>query len=337
MKVKKINFLTKPFNFLSYWRSLPPYELISYIMMYASVPMLAYGINEYNFEILKIIILTVLTLYSGFFAALIWNDITDADIDELAHPDRPIPSGRISKKKFFAIALIFSAMVFIFSTLISIICFFVVGFAALFVTFHDKYLKKKVRIPAYSEIFTPIQWIVVAIFGFMAIWTALPQNYEIIIDIHLLGLISTNNSSVLQMLILVLFTYFADNAHDLPEGIYDFEGDKKEGVRTYATSFGIKNASRVSFAMFLTSGFFAFLLFYKTVLSFIFLVLFILIWINILRYSYKLLKADNGDIKNVAKIVGRKGFDYFLMSYNLIFLDILIQLILNHYNINLIF
>ncbi len=67
--------------------------------MFASVPMLAYGTNSYNFNIFLIIILTILTLYSGFFAALIWNDITDSDIDFIAYPNRPIPSGRINKKK----------------------------------------------------------------------------------------------------------------------------------------------------------------------------------------------------------------------------------------------
>jgi len=333
----KRNFLTRPFNFLSNWRSLPPYELVSYFFMYASVPMLAYGINNYGFEVIKLIIFTIITLYSGFFAALIWNDITDADIDFVSHPDRPIPSGKISKKKFFLIALIFSSIVFIFSALVSIICFFVVGFAALFVAFHDKYLKKRVKIPAYSEIFTPVQWVVVAIFGFMAIWTALPQSSDIIINISFLGSISTSRSSILQMLILVIFTYLADNAHDLPEGIHDFEGDKKEGVKTYATSFGVINASRLSFAMFFISGLFAFLLYLKTSLSIIFLISFAVLWIYILSYSYNLLKANDENRKEIAKIVGRKGFDYFLMSYNLIFLDLFIQIILKNYNISIIF
>ncbi len=329
------NFLTKSFKFLSHWRSLPPYELLSYFLMYASVPMLAYGVNNYNSDIIQIIVFTIVTLYSGFFAALIWNDITDADIDEVAHPDRPIPSGRISKKKFFAIALIFSAMVFIFSTMISIICFFVVGFAALFVTFHDKYLKKSVRIPAYSEIFTPIQWIVVAIFGFMAIWTALPQSSAIVINIPFLGSISTSSESVLQMLLLVIFTYFADNAHDLPEGIHDYAGDKTQGVRTYATSFGIVNAARISFSMFFLSGLFAFLLYFKTSLSLMFLLPFIIIWIYILSRSYRLLKTNDDNRKEIAKMVGRKGYDYFLMSYNLIFLDLFIQILLKNYGISI--
>src|SRR5512136_1433854 len=81
--------------------------MISYIFMYTSVPMLAYGIQQYDINIMRVIIFTVITLYAGFFAALIWNDITDADIDSVAHPDRPIPSGRISKKKFFVIAFFF--------------------------------------------------------------------------------------------------------------------------------------------------------------------------------------------------------------------------------------
>ena len=134
--------LKRPFIFLFNWRPFPIYELISYVFMYASVPMLAYGIQTYNLEITKIVFLTILTLYSGFFAALIWNDITDADIDAVAHPNRPVPAKSISKQKFFAVALIFSATTFIFAILVSIWCLILVGATALFVTFHNKYLKK---------------------------------------------------------------------------------------------------------------------------------------------------------------------------------------------------
>ena len=109
---KGVNIIKRPIKFLFRWRSFPVYELIGYIFMYASVPMLAYGIKTYNFDIIKIIILTILAMYSGFFAALIWNDITDVEIDAVVHPDRPITGGRISSKKFFAVALVFSAATF---------------------------------------------------------------------------------------------------------------------------------------------------------------------------------------------------------------------------------
>lgn len=327
---KKVNMLRKPVNFLVRWRPLPVYELISYILMYASVPMLVYGIQTYNLEIVKIIILTILTLYSGFFAALIWNDITDADIDVVAHPTRPIPDGRISSKKFFAIALVFSAMTFIFSILVSPLCFFLVGFAALFVAFHDKYLKKIIKIPAYSEIFTPVQWVIVAIFGFFALWTSLPQSNQIYLTIPILGYISFSSFEFQNMILLVLFTYFADNAHDLPEGIHDVEGDRKLGVKTYATSFGEKNAARLSFFMFFISGILGIILYLRTMLSFVFLIPFLILWIYILSWSYKLVKSEKKDMKQMSTIVGRKGYNYFLVSYNLIFLDILIQVLIYH-------
>ncbi len=330
-KDKIYHILKRPFEFLSNWRDLPPYELASYFLMFASVPMLAYGIKPYNLNVFLVIILTVITLYSGFFATLIWNDITDSDIDTLAHPDRPIPSGRISKKKFFTIALVFSAMTFIFGLLTSIWGLIIVGIAALFVAFHNKYLKKIIKLPAYSEIFTPIQWVVVAIFGFIVIWTALPQSNEIIFSLPIFGSISTSSSEIQILLLLVAFTYFADNAHDLPEGIHDYEGDLKHGVKTYATSFGPKNASIISFSMFFISGILGILIFIKTVLSPIFMIFFILLWLYIMYYSYKLLRADNKNRKIIAPIVGRKGYDYFLMSYNLIFLSIFVQLIIFHF------
>jgi geranylgeranylglycerol-phosphate geranylgeranyltransferase len=300
--------------------------------MYTSVPMLAFGIQFYDFEIIKIVVFTVICLYSGFFAALIWNDITDADIDSVSHPNRPIPSGRISKSKFFSVALIFSALTFLFAFLVSPLCLLIVGFAALFVTFHDKFLKKKVKLPAYSEIFTPVQWIVVAIFGFFAIWTALPQSNEIFINIAYLGSISTDINAVKQMLILVVFVYFADNAHDLAEGIVDVEGDRIHGVKTYATSFGVKNAANISFIWFLIAGIMGVILFFITVLSFVFLILFICIWLYIMYNSLKLLTSKKDDMKIMAAIIGRRGFDFFLLSFNFMFLDLVVQLLFHHFN-----
>jgi 4-hydroxybenzoate polyprenyltransferase len=324
--------LKNPISFLARWRPFPLYELISYIFMYASVPMLAYGIKDYNDEIIKLIILTVLTLYSGFFAALIWNDITDAEIDIIAHPNRPVPKGRISKKKFFIIALIFSALTFIFGFLVSLWCLILVGITALFVAFHDKFLKKIIKIPAYSEIFTPIQWLTVAIFGYLAIWTALPISYDISFSPLIIDSISFSQYSFLNMIILVFFTYFADDAHDIPEGIHDVEGDKRSGVRTYATSFGVKKAALISFCMFIISGIFGIFLFIRTALSFIFLLPFIFLWFWIVYKSYILVRSPADKLKQMGKIVGRNGYDYFLMTYNLIFIDLFIQLINYHYN-----
>ena len=322
---KIIYFLFKwrPFQ----WRTIMMYELLSLVIMYTTVPLLAYGIQIYDWEIFRIILLSILTLFSGYIATLIWNDISDMEIDKIAHPDRTIPSGRITPKKFFIIALIFSAIVFTGAILISVWCLFIVGMAALFVAFHNKFFKKIVKIPAYSEIFTPVQWVVVAIFGYVAIWTALPQSHTISYNLPVLGAIAFDADSFINMILLVLFTYFADDAHDLPEGIHDIDGDKRLGVRTYASSFGIKTSAKVSFAMYFISGILAIILFFRTILSPIFLVPFLIIWLYTLSWSYRYMKKDEQEMKDTGLIIGQKGFNYFLTTFDLMFLDILLQLL----------
>lgn len=327
MSIKKENsIIKKSFIFITKWRSLPFYELISYFFMFASVPMLANGIRPYNNEIIKIILFTILTLYTGFFATLIWNDITDADIDAIAHPDRPIPSGRINKKKFFKIALIFSVFNFIFAILISIWCFIIVGLTALFVAFHNKYLKRTIKLPAYSEIFGPFQWIVVVIFGFLAIWTALPVNSEISINFPFFGGIFTSSKAIEQMIILIIFTYFADTSHDIAEGIHDAEADLLHGVKTYATTFGKENAAKISMIMFIVSGILGIILFLRSILSPIFLCIFLLLFSYTIFYPLRLLKSNNQEIEKQGTTVGRKLYDYFLLTYDILFIDLIIQI-----------
>jgi 4-hydroxybenzoate polyprenyltransferase len=234
-------------------------------------------------------------------------------------------------KKFFGIALIFSAITFIFSFIVSLWCFILVGASALFVTFHNKYLKKIVKIPAYSEIFTPIQWIVVVIFGFIAIWTTFPQNGDLLITIPLFGSISIVTLDLKNMIILCIFTYFLVNAHDLAEGIHDVDGDRKNKVSTYSTSFGEKTAAKISFFMFFISGILGIILYIYTILSPAFLLAFLIIWLYYtIGYSSKLIKSDNENLYEIGKLVGRKKFDFFLLVYNFIFIDLLIQLIFYH-------
>ncbi len=317
-------------NFIATWRSFPAYEMLSYLFMYAGAVMFAYGIHRYTPQTYLILILAMATMYAGFFAAVIWNDITDQDIDAVVHPNRPIPGSRISPRRFFAIALVFSAMTFLFALLVSPWCFILVGTAALFVAVHNKYLKKIVKFPAYSEIFTPVQWIVVPLFGFFAVWSALPTCVDFTITAPLLGSLSIARADLLPMALLVLFTYFTDDAHDLAEGIHDADGDRRTGVRTYATSFGPRVAAAVSFSMFLLSGILGILLYLYSLLTLVFLLPFLAFWGYTLFFSIQLLREkDPQQQKDIGTIVGRKGYNLLLVSYVLIFVDVLIQLLLS--------
>jgi 4-hydroxybenzoate polyprenyltransferase len=319
-----------PLRFLCEWRSFPWYEMVSYGFMFAAAVMFAFGIeHRYTDYVYLIIILSVLTLYCGFFAALIWNDITDKDIDAVVHPSRPIPSNRITSKRFFVIALLFSVLTFLFAFIISPWCFILVGVSALFVAVHNRYLKKIVKIPAYSEILTPVQWLTVPIFGFFVVWAVLPHTGNIFVTAPILGTLSIAYGDLVPLLLIVLFTYFADDSHDIVEGISDLEGDKRTGVKTYATSFGPRTAAVVSFIMVILAGIFGILLYFFSLLSEIFLIPFLAIWVYTLVFSYRLAKeTDYKEQQSLGRMVGRKDYNFLLFSYVFIFVDILVQLVL---------
>jgi len=300
--------------------------MASYFFMFFSVPMLAVGTREYDANFIEITLFTAVSLYAGFFAALIWNDITDADIDSVAHPDRPIPSGRISTKKFFAIAVFFSLLTASTAYLISPWCLALTVAAALYVTVHNVALKRIVPIPAYSEISTPIQWVVVGLFGYVAVWSRLPTGSGLSITLPGFGSLSTSTGEFWNMVLVAVFIYFTDACHDIPEGIADADGDRSAGVRTFATSFGEKSAARVALIWFVLSGFLGVTLFAATSLSYVFLISFVFLFLYTGRYFLRLWQmTDIHSIKAFCPIVGRKGFNYFLFSFDLIFLDLLVQ------------
>lgn len=150
--------------------------------------------------------------------------------------------------------------------------------------------------------------------------------------IPIFGSISIVSLELHNMIILCIFTYFLVNAHDLAEGIHDVQGDRQGKIRTYATSFGEKTAAKISFFMFILSGILGIILYIKTILSPAYLIAFLIIWIYYtLGYSYKLIKSDYENLKEIGKLVGRKGFDFFLIVYNFIFLDLFLQLLFYHF------
>ena len=46
--------------------------------------------------------------------------------------------------------------------------------------------------------------------------------------------------------------------------------------------------------------------------------------------SFKLLLSKKEDMEKIGAIVGRRGFDFFLFSFNFMFLDLSVQLIIHY-------
>ena len=130
------------------------------------------------------------------------------------------------------------------------------------------------------------------------------------------------------MIFLCLFTYFADSSHDIVEGIHDYLGDKTYGVKTYATSFGGKRAAIISIIMLFVSYGFALGVFFFTSLSYLFLIGLSIVFLYTLLFSIRLYQSHDLIEKNKGLLLGRKIYDYFLLTFVFIFFDIFLQIII---------
>ncbi len=165
----------------------------------------------------------------GFFlsgAAMILNDYFDIEVDKVNAPERPLPSGLISKKE-----------VIVFTTVITIIGLIV----SLFIN--------KSAIILYI-----IFWII----GFLYNWKFKEKGFfgnlfvssSVAITIILGGIVvgdPWNTSVILFSLMVFLFNLGEEIAADA----MDLEGDKKRNSKSLAIMIGRKKAINISFSLFM--------------------------------------------------------------------------------------
>lgn len=97
------------------------------------------GFEYASFNLLLAMIVAILVT-AGSMAI---NDYFDWEIDKVIHPERPVPSGRLSPKEalWFAILSLFIALIF--SFVINILCFGIILLSVGFIIFYEKFLKNQ--------------------------------------------------------------------------------------------------------------------------------------------------------------------------------------------------
>lgn len=147
------------------------------------------------------------------------NDYYDVEIDRINKPERPIPSGRISKSK----ALYFSVSLFAAGTIIAFFINVACGVIALFNSFLLIYyaatLKRTVLIGNLS-------------IGYLTGSTFLFG-----------GAVFYTNGGIEAVFVLFLLATFATIAREIVKDIEDIQGDKQDGASTLAISIGAEKAS----------------------------------------------------------------------------------------------
>jgi len=185
---------------------------------------IAYNILSTNIDIFLVELLLVYSLL-GFVAVFLItgagnaiNDYYDIDIDKINRPERPIPSGRIYRKKALHFSLILFFLGFIISTMINPICAIIALVNIIILYLYARSLKKH---PLSGNI--SIGYLTGSLFLFGG---------------GILGL-----DGVLTVFILFLLAALATLSREIIKDIEDIEGDKASGAKTLPIIIGKKNAS----------------------------------------------------------------------------------------------
>ena len=161
-------------------------------------------------------------------ASMTINDYYDRAIDAINEPHRPIPSGTVSERQALAFVLVLSAVGFVFAYLTSILCLVVAA----------------------------ISWIVVVTYVTVGKRSGLPGNFLVSTCVaipFIYGSITVLSQVPLSVVIFTLMAFLSNTGREITKGIVDVTGDKAEGVKTLAVSYGEKSAAVVA-ALFYVSA-----------------------------------------------------------------------------------
>lgn len=161
-------------------------------------------------------------------SATVFNDFFDRDLDKMIHGKRPIPSGRISQKEALVFAAVLMAIGLFSAIFVNPTFFFLAVLSSLFYILHIWKIKRNVSIPGIATMGTNFSVSLIVLGG-----------WAIVSPINLLSIY------------LTLLVFLWDLSHDTTSAIRDFEGDKSEGMPSFAVAFGNKKAAEIAAVLFL--------------------------------------------------------------------------------------
>jgi geranylgeranylglycerol-phosphate geranylgeranyltransferase len=187
--------------------------LITFAVVYVAVL-----ICSENFEYSSIVVLAGLSAVLVAAGGNIINDFFDSDIDKINRPDRPIPSGRISKSEALTLYLVTSIIAILISLSISLQAISIIIFTQILLYFYSFSFK---AIPLIGNLV-------------VAVCTALAFIYG--------GIIVGNINAAL---IPALFAFQINLIREVVKDIEDLEGDEKQSIITFPIKFGLKKTKTV--------------------------------------------------------------------------------------------
>ena len=165
------------------------------------------------------VIIAVIVTFLIFSGGNVINDYFDVEVDKINRPNRPIPSGKISKKRAYNLAIAFFLIAGGLSTLLNAYAIIIVWVNIFFVYLYSK-IKEK----------TPYGSLFVGYFVGSA---------------FLFGGVISNVASLKILSILALLAFLSNVAREITKDIEDVDGDKYKKT-TLATYYDDRTAGTIA-------------------------------------------------------------------------------------------
>ena len=207
-------------------------------------------------------------------AGNIINDIYDLGIDKVNRPERPLPSGKISKNSALILYFLFIAASLILSWFINLYAFIIVIIATILLVLYSKFLK---RVLFIGNILVALLTGLVFIFGGVAV----------------------RNSSA--AIIPALFAFLINFIREIVKDMQDVDGDKNAGVNTFPIRYGFQKSKILILLMTFTLILYTLYPFVARLYKIEYFIIVMIIVNPILVFSLKILFKDRS-IKNLNMI-----------------------------------
>ena len=163
-------------------------------------------------------------------ATLMWNDVSDRDIDQVIHPERPIASGECAPGDILICSAVLAGVALGLAAWISPLYLALCGGHTVISIFHYAYAKRNVHFPGASELLTSLQNALIV-----------PAGWAVAASLG-----APIGPDLTAVLALAALLYLADVASDAASGVTDLPGDSLCGVSTFATTVEERGAARAT-------------------------------------------------------------------------------------------
>jgi geranylgeranylglycerol-phosphate geranylgeranyltransferase len=219
--------------------------------------------NVFNWKITLPALLAIIFIAAG---GNMINDSFDFFIDLVNRPDRPLPSGRFSRKNAKRLSFVLFFIGIFFSLFLPLLSIVIACFTVVLLIFYSYFFKRS---------------------GFLGNFFVSYMFASIFVAV------AATTPNLMTGIFIGILAFFTSSAHEILKDMEDVRGDKIGGVKTLPINHGIKKTNFIVFSFLLIAILFTPIPYFLGLVSFYYLfvifiadLVFVKVILSVLRSSY---------------------------------------------------